>query len=406
MLQNNIQDKHFITIDSKNKIRYIRLSLFTDDQHATFEIRRTSGLRLGALIQQPTITVTAGKSSRTAEQQAILQYNHLVTKCLDRGYIQVDSDPNTLSEQEINKLLPAVKTDQQGFRKHMLAKAVTSVNDSVIESGGSWYVSRKIDGVRCSLYFDGTSIKSASRGGKDYDKITEHLRTNPVLVEFFKKHPTVVLDGELYKHGQSLQQISGVARTQKNDPNFLLEYYIYDVQEDAPFSLRLQDLESYQSDLGITGFDPYKQYKEGDLMIQFVPHELVGGENKLAKIWRLHDLYVSEGWEGCVARVSDGLYKYGGRSNEMIKFKNYQDSEFEIVGLEPGLRGVEDMVFKLKTASGSEFKAKPCGSLETKQWYAQHESDLLGKRATCKFFYYSDDGIPLQPVAIAVRDYE
>jgi hypothetical protein len=32
--------------------------------------------------------------------------------------------------------------------------------------------------------------------------------------------------------------------------------------------------------------------------------------------------------------------------------------------------------------------------------------DLIGKMATVKFFYYSEDNVPLQPVLKAIRDYE
>ena len=83
----------------------------------------------------------------------------------------------------------------------------------------------------------------------------------------------------------------------------------------------------------------------------------------------------------------------------------YQDAEFEITGISEGLRE-EDMCFTLVTDTGIEFKAKPMGSRELKQQYRNDLNDLIGKMATVKYFYLSDDGTPLQPVLKAIRDYE
>lgn len=82
----------------------------------------------------------------------------------------------------------------------------------------------------------------------------------------------------------------------------------------------------------------------------------------------------------------------------MIKLKSRMDSEFETIGYEFGLRGVEDIVFKMKTDDGKEFKAKPVGSKEVKEDLFNHINDIIGQKATCTYFYLSDDGIPLQPV--------
>ena len=89
----------------------------------------------------------------------------------------------------------------------------------------------------------------------------------------------------------------------------------------------------------------------------------------------------------------------------MVKFKMYQDAEFEITGISEGLRE-EDMCFTLVTEDGIEFKAKPMGSRELKQQYRNDLQNLIGKMATVKYFYLSDDGTPLQPVFKAIRDYE
>ena len=46
------------------------------------------------------------------------------------------------------------------------------------------------------------------------------------------------------------------------------------------------------------------------------------------------------------------------------------------------------------------------GSRELKQQYRERLKELIGKMATVKYFYLSDEGTPLQPVLKAIRDYE
>jgi hypothetical protein len=84
--------------------------------------------------------------------------------------------------------------------------------------------------------------------------------------------------------------------------------------------------------------------------------------------------------------------------------KQYKDSEFKVIGYELGLRGTEDMVFKCTTEDGIEFLAKPWGDRELKEWYVENfESEILGQYAVVKYFYLSDDGVPLQPSVKAIR---
>ena len=285
----------------------------------------------------------------------------------------------------------------------MLAKSADKVKESSINKVKYWYASRKIDGVRCSFYYKDGEILSASRGGGNYDYSTSHIRNNERLLEFFRNHPTYILDGELYRHGKSLQQISGAARLEKNAVDCdWLEYYVYDIMiPSMKFSDRLEILKQLQKELNL-GFNPDKDWEEGELQLQIVPQEKVSGYENIMK---LHNQYVSEGWEGVVCRNPDKEYGFGKRTNDMLKFKFYKDAEFEITGLSEGLRE-EDMCFTLITEDGIEFKAKPMGSRELKQQYRERLKELIGKMATVKYFYLSDEGTPLQPVLKCIRDYE
>lgn len=394
-----------ISRDSKGKIRVVEMKTDWDEAQHAFGIYRTTYQYGGKKTEQPTIYISVGKASRTLREQLELEYRSNLKKYLDKGYKQLDKGLEFYSEAELQEIIGDVVTDSSGFAKHMLAKQADKVKDSSIEKVKVWAVSRKIDGVRCSFYWKDGEVKSASRGGGDYDPSTYQLREHPTLVKFLSDNPNIVLDGELYKHGKSLQQISGAARMEKTAGGCdWLEYYIYDVMvPDAPFEDRLKCLNDIKETLGL-GFDPEREWSENELRMQMVPHEIVTGDNKKEQIMELHNQYVAEGWEGCVARDVSKAYKYGGRGQEMIKFKSYKDDCFRVIGIEEGLRGAEDMVFVLETEEGKTFKAKPFGDREQKQEYWNNfEEKYKGQIGECKFFYYSDDGVPLQPSFKAFR---
>lgn len=396
---------HLISRDSKGKIRLIEMYYFWDEEQHGFVIKRKTGMLHGKMTEQPDILITKGKVSRTIQQQLELEYASNKKKYLDKGYKELEQSIDFYSDKELDIIIGGVITDSSGFAKHMLAKQADKVKDSSIEKVKIWAVSKKIDGVRCSFYWKDGEVKSASRGGGDYDPSTYQLREHPKLIKLLSEHPDWVLDGELYKHGKSLQQVSGAARMEKTtEGSDWIEYYLYDVMiPDLPFSERLKILETIAFELNL-GFNPEMEWKDYDLRIQIVPHEIVVGDNKKEQIMKLHNQYVTEGWEGCVARDTSKPYKYGGRGMEMVKFKMYKDDCFKVIGIEGGLRGAEDMVFILETKEGKPFKAKPFGDKEQKQEYWDNfEEKYKGLIGECKFFYYSDEGIPLQPNFKAFR---
>lgn len=396
-----------VTKDNKGKTRVVEISYEWDDTQHGFVIRRKTYQYGGKVTVQPEIWIYKGKVKRTVSEQARLEYNSHLKKYTDKGYKLLPSSikiNNAVAvEAFVEEHLGNGVTDSNGFKKHMLAKQADKVATSVFDKIKYWYGSRKIDGVRCSFYWKDGEVRTASRGGGDYDASTSFMRHNPKLIQFFEEHPDIVLDGELYKHGKSLQQISGAARLEKDTAGMdWLEYYIYDVMDSTKtFEERLDILHDITDELNL-GFNPEREWDDGELKFQIVPQETVVG---WANIQKLHDKYVGEGFEGIVIRDPSKVYNFGGRTNAMIKVKMYKDAEFEIVGYSEGLRP-EDMVFVCKTKEDKEFEAKPMGPRELKWEYLDRMDEIIGKMATVKYFYLSDEGCPLQPVLKCIRDYE
>ena len=112
---------------------------------------------------------------------------------------------NELTDQELYDFIGTHKTDQSGVPKPMLAQQSDKCSPNVFEK--DHYCSRKLDGVRCLMYYKDGEVLSASRGGTDYNIPTTLIRENEKLKQYFEQNPTIILDGELYSHGQSLQKI-------------------------------------------------------------------------------------------------------------------------------------------------------------------------------------------------------
>ena len=397
---------YLVSKDTKGKIRIaiINYELINpkDKQNRYFVIHRISGQYGGKRTNQPDKIVDRGKVNRSMWDQVMLEAKHLVKEKLDKGYKEIDKDPDEYSESELYKILGEIVTNQDVIPKPMLDKQADKVTNKNIFNK-EWYASRKIDGLRALIYMglDG-ELHTASRGAMNYDAAMYEILSHPTLVKLFKDNPGLIMDGECYHHGFSLQQLNGIARTQKTAVDYeVLQFYWYDIVDtNSTFDERwayMQDLRDYLN----LEFNPEKEFKDGELRIQFVPQIITSSWNA---IMDLHNEYVSEGWEGVVVRDPDKVYRPNGRTNDMIKVKLYKSSEFLITGYELGLRGTEDMVFTLVTKEGIPFKAKPHGDRQQKEWYVENfESECLNQYATVKYFYLSDTGCPLQHSVSNIR---
>lgn len=371
-----------------------------DDGRAGYIIQRSYGQVRGKTTLSPQILVDRTKQKRNWQEQYTLQFNSEVKKYLDKGYKEIDKHPNEYTDDELLSIFGDVKTNQYGVIKPQLAKQADKVTNPKIFDK-EWLISRKLDGVKALFYWDGKEIHTASRGGEHYDYSTTHLRTNPFLMEFFKENPTVILDGELFVRGKTLQQISGAARMEKNayDCDWL-QYWIYDCYDssniDMPAKDRYTDILINKLNK-INGIFVYMGVDDDEISdsIRILHHEYVTGWDNMKK---LHDKWVTEGFEGAVITDPSKPYKVGSRCNNLIKIKQYKSEDFTVVGYKLGLRGSEDMTFTCVLEDGHTFEAMPVGNRETKAEYVENfETKYKGHKAECTFFNYSDDGIPTQP---------
>lgn len=399
--------KYLLGKASTGKMRYAVIECdeeWHEPEHG-YIIQRSYGQVQGKNTLSPAIIINKTKQKRNWQEQYTLQFNSEVKKFLDKGYVEVNKHPNEYTLEELNAIFGEVKTNQAGVIKPQLAKQADKITNKKIFDK-EWLISRKLDGVKALFYYKDGEIHTASRGGTDYDYSTGHLRTCPSLVEFFKRNPTIILDGELFIRGKSLQQISGAARMEKNayDCDWL-QYWIYDCYDMSNPEMIAKDrwnflIKELNRENGIFIYCSPLDDEIKD-SIRLLHHEtVIGWDNMKA----LHDKWVSEGFEGAVITDPSKPYKPGARCNNLIKIKEYKSEDFKVIGYELGLRGSEDMTFICELEDGRTFAAMPVGNRETKAEYVENfEEKYRGHKVECTFFNYSDDGIPTQPKARIFR---
>lgn len=391
-----------VSRDNKGKIRVVEISAeWCDEEHA-FGIYRTTYQYNGKHTEQPTIYIRCGKAARTLREQLDLEYKSNMKKYLDKGYKLLEKSIDDYSEDELQEIVGVIRTSQNGVPKPQLAKQADKVSNQKTFNKKYWG-SRKIDGLRCLIYMgDDGELHTASRGAMNYDSAMYEILSHPDLIKLFKENEGLIMDGECYKHGYSLQQLNSVARTQVNAVDYtILQFYWYDIIDlNLNTTNRINKINELAKSLNLT-FDPEREFKEDELRIQLVPHVEVSGWDNIMK---LHNDYVEEGWEGLVIRLQDSVYGPNKRTNDWIKVKCYKQDTFKVIGIEQGLRHYDDMVFILETEEGKQFKAKPFGDRNQKIEYTDNfEEKYKNHLGDVKYFYYSDDNTPLQPSFIAFR---
>lgn len=374
-----------ISRDSKSKLRVVEISCDWDSTAETYKLKRYTGQFNGKMIEQPVIEIVKGKAKRTISEQATLEFNSHVKKYLDKGYKKISDYGYDSLENFDENVVPKSNTDQKGLVKPMLCDQY-DFDDSKLEKI-TWKASTKLDGLRTMLYYKDGVIYTSSRGGKDYNVAATYIREDEYLKTLFEENPTLILDGELYRHGWNLQKISGLGRLENlTEDHKELQFYCYDiVDENKTFKERYEILQTLNQ-------------TEKFVVVEHL--DVKGNDN----INKLHDKYIDQGYEGLVLRDPNKTYKCGSRSNRMLKVKKFTDAEFEVIDLVEGLRD-EDLCFLLKTEDGNQFKAKPIGDRQLKQWYRDNLDSLIGKMATVKYFGFTntENPVPNLPVLKSFR---
>ena len=313
-----------------------------------------------------------GRSNETTpEDQAILEMKSMHKKKLDGKY------STTLKGAKQEVFLP------------MLASSFDKRKDKVTYPVD---VQPKLDGVRCLAYWDGDSVKLMSRGGKQWECC------NHIVEELMKILPKgMVLDGELYIHGKSFQEITKLVKKWRLESVDVV-FHVYDVPKELAGAIRPVWADRRWSLESL--LEPFEECDS----LEVVDTHLANTEED---VYKLQSQFLEEGYEGAIVREMDGEYRFGYRSNKLLKVKNFCDKEYEIVGFTTGVGRFNGCcIWICVTEDGDEFKVVPQGTMEDRKATYKNAKNYIGELLKVKFFELSDDNIPRFPVGIGIRPTE
>lgn len=296
------------------------------------------------------------------------------------------------------------------------------------------------DGITVQYKYDGIHFVAAYENGK-VELYSRNLKSIPGfddikndLLRLFLDNPTVRIDGETYKHGKHLNDISGCVRSSDADCSDLI-FYIFDSfipcesksdkcpdpskENDQPYSERMEQTKNL-----------YNTYLRNDPRFHLVENYPV---SSMEEIDNLFDKAIAEGYEGIIIRKNNKPYRYSVNkyhSNYLLKRKKSETEEFPIVGFTEGEKGRAKGAImwvcsnnydgsKLKESQIKTFNVVPKDMSYDERYkiYDKYkkiekngktyfENNIKGKLLTVEFAQFSKDFIPQQPLGLTIRDYE
>lgn len=267
-----------------------------------------------------------------------------------------------------------------------LATDFEKVNPDV--SDGTWFSSRKMDGVRCLAVINENGKCSLwSRQGKEFETLNNVIKDIQSLGLV-----NTVLDGEICmvdKNG--LDDFSGIMKEiRKKDhtiqnPRFLM----FDCLTMDEFKNKVGNTSLYNRLSTLNTLIPVGKYPTLSVLKQ----TLIETSEQLNNLLEDAD---SKGWEGLILRKNVGYE--GKRGKNMLKCKTFKDAEYVVNSIETGPfrvieNGVETTIELMTniniTHKGNKVSVGSGWSLDERKHYYNHPNDIVGKVVTVKYFQES-----------------
>lgn len=315
-----------------------------------------------------------GKKSETSGAvQAALEANAKIKLKLDKGYVYDLAEIDTADTFE-----PMLaKKYKECFKKIKFPCAVQP----------------KFDGVRSNVDKKKGQLSREGRPQVSSPHILQYMQN--ILTD------NVVFDGELYNHKlkENFNEIISLARASKPTAEDLkasadmLEYHIYDIfLKDEPDMLFFDRIKLLEQKL---------QYQHPCLV--FCETIICNNE---AELDAAYERFLSEGYEGMMVR--NNMPYQQKRTDHLLKRKEFQDAEFEILDIIEGDGNRSGMMGRivLKISDTVTCKSSALGNQAHFTELLVNKDKYIGKMATVKFQNYTPDGSLRFPTIKAIRGYE
>lgn len=251
-------------------------------------------------------------------------------------------------------------------------------------------IQKKLDGFRFLMTSESKGkIKGITRSSNDLPAV-EHLKIQAAAL--LGKYPNLVLDGEIYSHDITFQEVCRLAKKYREGETEKLQYWIYDVIDLDNLDLSYAERRKLLEEVVGNGTDH----------IHLLDEQTV---NSFDEINEKDAENVTNGYEGSIIRNLAGTYEVGFRSSDLLKVKQFEDKEFKVVGAKEGVgkfAGLATFVCQ-NDLTDATFEACPKGTLEEKAEMWTNKDNYIGQIATVKFFGRTEAELPRFPVLKGFR---
>lgn len=281
-------------------------------------------------------------------------------------FCQALRDAYGLHNKQLKKAVAAAKATS-GVEKYppMLAQVFKDQKTPPkVDESNPVFVQRKYNGVRTVTTLDVSAGKTPDTAEvimysrrkllyPGFQYLKDELKA--VLSMYWNEGRQLYLDGEIYKHGVALQDISGQARRETKSNDVRYDYMIYDC---------------------FVANEPELKYSERKAILDEIFENFKLLHSKSVETWEvtskeeieeMYKVFLEEGFEGAMIRL-DTAYKYSfneHHSKVLLKMKPTFDSEYKIVGWETGTKGkaAEALMIICETTEGIKFPVTPAMEL-------------------------------------------
>ena len=251
-------------------------------------------------------------------------------------------------------------------------------------------IQKKLDGFRFLIMTDANGdLKGITRSSNDLPAV-KHLKDQAATL--LKKYPNLVLDGEIYSHSITFQEVCRLAKKYREGETEKLEYWIYDVIDLDNLDLTYVERRKLLQ----------KVVGKGTNNVHLLDEATV---NTFDEITEKDAQNVADGYEGSILRNLKGTYEVGFRSGDLLKVKQFEDREFKVIGAKEGVGKFAGLATFLcqNDLTDDTFEACPKGTLEEKAEMWTNKDNYIGQVATVKFFGRTESQLPRFPVLKGFR---
>jgi ATP-dependent DNA ligase len=287
------------------------------------------------------------------------------------------------------------------YEKSLLPMLAKKFKDMKHKIDYPCYVQPKLDGLRGVATISKNGVRISSRKDKPYDAV-KHLYEQ---IKNVFGHIKVPIDGEIYLYGLTIEDVNRRVKSYKGEITEEMQFWVFDIVDESKTNAERNEVLYKAKQNAINkGIDMSH--------IVFVPTYEATCEQD---IYEYHDKFVKDGYEGVIIRNKDAKYLCEKRSSDLQKYKQFEDDEFEIVGITAATTGRESgaiiFVCKIKNPTSSDnttFDVRPRGNIKNRieeyKKAQKNPKNYIGKKYTVRYFRLLESNAPEFPTGIIIRE--